>query len=333
MLLAGDIGGTKPALGVYTPERGPRSPLVRDSFPSDDYPSLEAVVSAFLARHDVWLDSACFDVAGPVVGGRAKVTNLPWSIEAEALRRKFGLRAVHLLNDLEALAQAVPQLGPGDLNTISKGKAVPGGSIAVVAPGTGLGEAYLTWDGRRYRAHPSEGGHSDFAPAGEVEDGLLRFLRGRYGHVSTERVVSGLGISNIYDYLVDTDLLHEEPDVAARMEGVEDRTPIIVEAGVKGTSALCEAALELFVNALGAEVSNMALKVLSTGGIYLGGGIPPRIVDVLKRGEFMESFLDKGRMREVLEPMPVHVILMHDAALMGAASYGLLAGEQEDPVG
>lgn len=333
MLLAGDIGGTKTALGVYTPERGPRSPLVRDSFPSDDYPSLEAVVSAFLSRHDVWLDSACFDVAGPVVGGRAKVTNLPWSIDAESMRRAFGLRAVHLLNDLEALAHAVPRLEPADLYTINEGKAVPGGSIAVVAPGTGLGEAYLTWDGTRYRAHPSEGGHSDFAPASEREDGLLRFLRGRYGHVSTERVVSGLGISNIYDYLREMSRVPEVPGVAARMEGAEDRTPIIVEAAVKGESPLCAAALDLFVDALGAEASNMALKVLSTGGLYLGGGIPPRILEALEHGPFMESFLDKGRMREVLEPMPVLVIMEPGAALMGAASYGLLMGEQEDPAG
>ena len=333
MLLAGDIGGTKTALGVYTPERGPRSPLVRDSFPSDDYPSLEAVVSEFLSRHDVWLDSACFDVAGPVVGGRAKVTNLPWSIDAEKLRRAFGLRAVHLLNDLEALAHAVPQLGPEDLHTISEGSAVPHGSIAVVAPGTGLGEAYLTWDGTRYRAHPSEGGHADFAPATEVEDGLLRYLRGRYGHVSCERVISGLGISNIYDYLRHTNHVPEVLEVAAKLEGVDDRTPIIVEAATSGTSPLCVAALDLFVRALGAEVSNLALKVLSTGGVYLGGGIPPRILGELKEGPFMEAFLDKGRMREVLEPMPVHVILTHHAALMGAASYGLLMAEQEGLAG
>jgi glucokinase len=328
MLLAGDIGGTKTALGVYSAEGGPRSPLVRDSFPSDDYPSLEAVVREFLSRHEVRVESACFDVAGPVVGGRAKVTNLPWSIEADDLGRALGLRAVYLMNDLEALAHAVPQLDPTDLSTINEGAAVRGGSIAVVAPGTGLGEAYLTWDGARYLAHPSEGGHADFAPATEVEDGLLRYLRGRFGHVSCERVCSGLGISNVYDYLHHTGHLPETPEVARKMQGAEDRTPIIVEAATNGTSALCDAALDLFVRALGAEASNMALKVLSTGGLYLGGGIPPRILGVLKGGAFLEAFLDKGRLREVLEPMPVHVILMRDAALMGAASYGLYMASQ-----
>lgn len=329
MLLAGDVGGTKTALGVYTPERGPRSPIMRDSFPSDDFPSLEAVVHEFLSRYDVQVESACFDVAGPVVGGRAKVTNLPWSIEAGELREALGLRAVCLLNDLQALAYAIPQLGPADLSTINEGKPVHGGAIAVVAPGTGLGEAYLTWDGTRYLAHPSEGGHADFAPATEVEDGLLRYLRGRFGHVSCERVVSGLGISNIYDYLRHTGHIPETPEVARKLEEAEDRTPIIVEAAKNGTSPLCDAALDLFVRALGAESSNMALKVLSTGGLYLGGGIPPRILDVLKGGAFMEAFLDKGRMREVLEPMPVHVIMERGAALIGAAIYGLDMAERE----
>lgn len=327
MLLAGDIGGTKTALGVYTSEGGPRSPIVRDSFPSDDYPSLEAVVREFLTRHEVQVDSACFDVAGPVVAGRAKVTNLPWSIETDELREALGVRSVHLMNDLEALAHAVPQLAPSDLSTINEGAAVLGGSIAVVAPGTGLGEAYLTWDGARYLAHPSEGGHADFAPAGDVEDGLLRYLRGRFGHVSCERVCSGMGISNIYDYLRHSGQMHEAPEVARKMQGAEDRTPIIVEAA-KGTSPLCAAALEMFVRALGAEASNMALKVLSTGGLYLGGGIPPRILDALKSGPFMECFLDKGRLREVLEPMPVRVIMEPGAALMGAAGYGLYMAQQ-----
>jgi glucokinase len=322
MLLAGDIGGTKTALGVYTAEAGPRAPIVRETFPSDDYPSLESVVREFLSRHDVRVQAACFDVAGPVVGGRAKVTNLPWSIEVDELRESLNLPTVHLLNDLQALAYAVPQLGPDELHTLKEGKALEGGSIAVVAPGTGLGEAYLTWDGSHYHAFPSEGGHADFAPATELEDGLLRYLRKRFGHVSCERVCSGMGISNIYDYLRDTGR-HEEPQVAHRLEEAEDRTPIIVECARDGTSELCVAALDLFMEALGAEASNMALKVLSTGGLYLGGGIPPRILDALEHGPFVESFLDKGRMREVLEMVPVYVIMERGAALMGAASYGL----------
>ncbi|MBM2811355.1 MAG: glk [Chloroflexi bacterium] len=326
MLLAGDIGGTKTHLAVIDPEAGPRAPVAQKEFPSRGYPTLEAIVRAFLYQTDRPIDRACFAIAGPVIDGRVKTTNLPWVTEAETLRREFGLESVLLLNDLEAAAIAVPTLGPADLHTLSVGRPIPGGALAVIAPGTGLGEAFLTWDGSRYHAHASEGGHSDFAPADAIQDGLLQFMRRRFGHVSVERVCSGIGIPNIYDYLRGSGYATETPSVAAQLLEAKDRTPIIVDSGLDTTHPcpLCAATLDLFVKILGAEASNLALKVLGTAGVYLGGGIPPRVLTILKDGPFMEAFAHKGRYRELLSHVPVHVVLTR-AALIGAAIHGLEA--------
>lgn len=327
MLLAGDIGGTKTHLAVFVPANGPRRPLVEDTFPSSRYASLEKAAQAFLSRVDVPVKRACFGVAGPVVEGRATVTNLPWEMHDASLAEILGLERVHLLNDLESVANAIPLLGTEDLHVLNEGAPLAGGAIAVIAPGTGLGEAFLTWNGGGYDAHPSEGGHCDFAPGGALEMGLLRHLQGIYGHVSWERVCSGLGIPNIYAYLKDTDQADEPAWLADQLAGASDPTPVIVAHGLDGERRcpLCEKALQVFVSALGAEAGNLALKTLATAGVYLGGGIPPRILPILDEGGFVRRFVDKGRLGGLMERVPVYVILNPEAALLGAARYGLEA--------
>lgn len=328
MLLAGDIGGTKTDLALFSQESGPREPIRQAEFPSRDFASLEDIVREFLSSVDEPVERACFDVAGPVLKGHAKVTNLTWEVDSETLCKEFRLREVRLLNDLQAVSRAIPILEPEDLHTINKGSPVEHAAMAVVAPGTGLGEGFLTWDGTRYVAHPSEGGHADFAPTTPLETDLLHFLQAKYNHVSFERVCSGVGIPNIYDFLRDRDHAPENPDIAAELAEAQDRTRIIMKAGMDPDhpSPLCRATLETFASILAAEASNMALKVLATGGVYLAGGLPPRILPLLDQSSFMETFTRKGRMGKMLAAIPVHVVLQRKAALLGAASYGLEMG-------
>jgi glucokinase len=325
VLLAGDVGGTKTALGIFSAGSGPVEALVRDRFRSADYPSLIAMVREFQAHTDLTVTSACFAVAGPVLGGRAKITNLPWLLDARQLAAEIGVETVVLLNDLEASAIAVTSLEADDRHTLSAGEPMPGGSIAVIAPGTGLGEAFLTWDGSRYHAFPSEGGHADFAPASELEAGLLARLMPRHGHVSVERVCSGPGLLNIYEYLRDIGHAAESAEVARNLAAAgADRPAVIGDAAMqrRDPDPLSRAAVELFVSILGAESGNLALKVLSTGGLYVAGGIPMRLLPALDDGRFMRAFVDKGRMREVMVRIPVHVVLRR-TALRGAAMRGL----------
>ena len=346
MILAGDVGGTKTNLAIYSPEAGPRKPLAEATFPSARYPSLEAIVREFLARtnadapsewrapservsesasQQVEVDRASFGVAGPVRAGRAAITNLPWVIEETRVQETLNLSAVRLLNDLEATAYAVPFLEPDDLHTLNEGEPAPGGAIAIVAPGTGLGEGYLTWDGSRYLAHPSEGGHSDFAPHAPFATELLRYLQDRFDHVSCERVCSGQGIPNIYAYLRDSGHADEPAWLAERLAAAGDPTPVIANTALdrEKSCPLCVATLDAFVSILGAEAGNLAIKVLATGGVYLGGGIPPRILPALEKGQFMETFQRKGRLSDLMARMPVHVILNPKVALLGAACHGL----------
>jgi len=327
MLLAGDIGGTKTNLAIYSPEPPLGAPHVEKTFSSARYRNLESLVREFLSDVDLKVDRAAFGVAGPVVGGRVTTTNLPWEIDEEHLRRVLNLSSVHLLNDLEAIAEAIPLLGMQDLYTLNEGRGIPGGAIALIAPGTGLGEAFLTWDGSRYRAYPSEGGHVGFAPANRLEAELLQYLRNRhqFDHVSYERVCSGLGLPTIYAFLKDQGQPEEPAWLIEQLAAAADRTPVIVNAAVdkKRTCELCVAAFNMFVSILGAEAGKLALKVLSTGGVYVGGGIPPRILSVLESGRFMEAFVRKGRMSGLLARVPVKIILNPKAALLGAAHRGL----------
>jgi glucokinase len=255
------------------------------------------------------------------------VTNLPWEMEESHLADTLGLESVTLLNDLESIANAIPLLEADDVHTLNDRPPEPGGAVAVIAPGTGLGQAFLIWNGTRYKAHPSEGGHADFAPTTELQLGLLRYLQDIYGHVSYERVCSGIGIPNIYAYLKARGHAEEPTWLADQLAAAPDATPVIVDSalGKAEQCDLCIAALDTFVSILGAESGNLALKTLATGGIYLGGGIPPRILPALSSGAFMQSFQDKGRFNEFLTRLPVHVILNSNAALLGAARYGLEA--------
>ncbi|MBL7201581.1 MAG: glucokinase [Anaerolineae bacterium] len=325
MLLAADIGGTKTNLAIVDSERGPRVPWVEATYPSSRYLDLETLVGEFLSQRDLSVDRACFGVAGPVIDGRATITNLPWAMEEAQLAKALRLSEVRLLNDLECIAYAVPLLEERDLCTLNDRLPAVGGAIAVIAPGTGLGEAFLIGDGSRYRACPSEGGHADFAPSNALQLDLLRYLQDVYGHVSCERVCSGVGLPNIYAFLKASRYAEEPAWLADRLSRSADATPIIVGNALDRDQRcdLCVATLDLFVSILGAEAGNLALKVLSTGGVYLGGGIPPRILPALSGGKFMRAFRNKGRFSEMIARIPVHVILDPTVALLGAAAYGL----------
>ncbi len=324
MLLAGDIGGTKTTLALYRSIDEIHHPLHHARFPSHDFDSLEAMIEVFLARFGLEVSHAAFGVAGPIEEGQAKVTNLPWRISEAALAARFGCTRVRLINDLEAVAAAIPHLSAEHLHTINSGRPKAAGPIGVIAPGTGLGEAFLVWDGSGYRAFPSEGGHKDFGPNNELELGLLRYLREHCGftRVGYEAVCSGIGLPNIYAYLKHSGFAPEEAWLAEKLAGAEDRTPIIVGAAqdAERPSPLCVETLRLFIAILGAEAGNLALTLLTTGGVYLGGGIPPRILAQLGQGGFMAAFTNKGRFRQLVADVPVKVILHPEAGLLGAAS-------------
>jgi glucokinase len=325
MLLAGDIGGTKTELAVYSAERGPRAPIAQRRFASGDYPGLAAIARQYLTEVDLPVTHASFAVAGPVDRGAASLTNLPWDIEESALQRALGLEVVSLLNDVQAMATAVPHLGPGEVQTLQEGEGVPGGAIAVIAPGTGLGQAFLTWDGYRYRAHPSEGSHVDFAPLTAREAELLRYLEPRWGRVSYERVCAGRGIPDLYDFLKDQCHVAESPAVRSELDAARDRTPAIVSAALaRPPDPLCLATLNMFAEILGAQAGNLVLTVLATGGLYIGGGIPQRALPMVSsRGQvFLSTFSKKGRLSPLLRRVPVHVII-EPIALLGAAIHGL----------
>jgi len=324
MLIAGDIGGTKTDLAIYSPESGPHTPLAETEVHSADYPSLQAMVSEFLSQTKISVDVACFDVAGPVINGHVKTTNLPWVMDEDALARELNLKAVHLMNDLEAVARAVPALRAQDVVTINKGEPVANGPIAIIAPGTGLGESFLTWEGYQYTAHGSEGGHSDFAPTDDRQIRLLQYLLPRLGHVGVERLCSGIGVPNIYEFLRDIEKTAETPEVSQRIASAKDHTKAIVEAAEDpaNPSELCHATIEMLASILGSEAGNLALKVLATGGVYIAGGVALHILNFLQRLEFMQSFTRKGRFKDLMERMPINVITTR-AALVGAAAFGL----------
>ena len=321
MLLAGDIGGTKTNLAIFSSDTG-LTPKMQASFKSASYARLEDVVQEFLAGAGVSIDKAVFGVAGPVVNGQSTATNLPWVIRETSLQQTLGLKEAELLNDLEATAYGVPHLPPADLFALNDA-APRGGTKVVIAPGTGLGEAVLCHKDDHYHVLPSEGGHADFAPTSLFEIELLRWLMGKFGHVSYERVCSGTGIPTIYTYLKENRFAAESPQMSEALRLAADPTPVIVRKAMAGECELSIATLNAFVSILGAEAGNLALKVMATGGVYLGGGIPPKILSKLKDGTFMAAFVNKGRFAEMLSEVPVSVILNEKTALFGAACYGL----------
>jgi glucokinase len=324
MLIAGDIGGTSTRLALVSPKGGAREVIAETEVRSGDFSGLVPIVEAFLAQNKAKATSACFGVPGPVIDGRAHLTNLPWALDEAGLAKSLKVKRVDLLNDLRAIAHAVPHLLPSETMVINAGKAVTQGAIAVMAPGTGLGEAFLVWNGERYIPCPSEGGHADFAPANHVQAGLWQFVTDRFGHASYERICAGSGLPNVYDYLRSLDPASERPGFAAALQSAVDRTPLILEAAVDdaGQNPLAAAALRIMIDVWGAEAGNLALKVMAMGGVYLGGGMPGRVLTQLQEGTFLRAFSAKGRFSVLLSDVPVHVITIN-AALRGAALYGL----------
>lgn len=317
LVLAGDIGGTSARLAYFDAADGMLTPLVEKRFSSREAGSLEEIVSRFVVECELAAERACFGIAGPVRQGRVRTPNLPWSVNADELARTLKLPSVQLVNDLDANACGVCLLATEDLAVLNQGIPDPTGPIAVISAGTGLGEAMAYWDGTAHCPLPSEGGHADFAPRNELETELLLFLRAEHGRVSTERVVSGPGLRNIYRFLRDARHMPETPAVAEAMRQ-GDPSAAITQAALLGECALCGQALDLFVALYGAEAGNVALRLLATGGVYLGGGIAPKIVERLKGSGFMLAFSAKGRLSPLLERIPVHIILNDRTALLGA---------------
>jgi len=330
MLLAGDIGGTKTAIGIFSQQGGSRAALAEAEVHSGDYPSLESIAKEFLVKTGIDVDRACFGVAGPVLAGRARITNLPWIVDQSSIAKELNLKAVHLLNDLEAIACAVPELRPGDLDTLSAGSPVERANIAVIAPGTGLGEAFLTWQDAGYRPHSSEGGHADFAPADDTQMRLLEFMRERLDHVSYEHVCSGVGIPHVYDFFRDRAKMPERPEISERIASASDRTKAIIQCALDPAepSPRCVAAIGTVVSIIGSEAGNLALKVMAVGGVYLAGGIPIHIQPLLKSGRFLQSFRRKGRFAEMMSRIPVH-LMISKVGIAGAAAYGLRKAIEE----
>ena len=318
MILAGDIGGTNARLAFFTIEGGRLKPQAEHVYPSHRYPGLEPIVREFVSGHGLKPRHACFAVAGPVAHGRAEMPNLGWVVEAGALARALGVESAGLINDLEANAYGIAALEPGDFAILNAGASDASGNAAVIAAGTGLGEAGLYWDGKTHRPFACEGGHADFAPLDDLQIELGRRLRAEFGRVSWERVLSGPGLFNIYRFLRDTGR-GQEPDWLAAELAAGDPSVHVSKAGLAGRSALCVEALDIFVSIYGAEAGNLALKIMATGGVYLGGGIAPKILTKLAQPAFMKAFSAKGRMRHLLASIPVKVILNDSAALIGAA--------------
>jgi glucokinase len=324
MILAGDVGGTKVHLALYNFANGRLQPIRDEKFPAHEFASLDDVVNKFLGDGKEKKDeilAACFGCPGPVRDGRLKLTNLPWTLDTRDLVKSLGIPHIFLINDLEANGYGIPELAPESIFLLHAGDANAIGHAGLMAAGTGLGEALLIWDGKTHRPIPSEGGHCDFAARSNREIALLQYLRDTLkGRVSWERVVSGLGIKNVYSFLRDVEKINEPGWLHDRMMA-EDPNAVIGQCAEDGSSSLCFETMKTFSAAYGAEAGNIALKVLATGGIYLGGGIAPKILKTLKNGAFIQAFLDKGRLSPLLESIPVRVILDDTCALLGAAAY------------
>jgi glucokinase len=322
MILAGDIGGTKVNLAFFGEDLRLR-PEHLVSYPSRDYASLEDIARKFLSEHKLKAQYACFGIAGPVKQGRVEVTNLPWVIVDKDLTCGLGVKHTWLINDLEANAHGIHGLIPSDFVTLNTGEEHAIGNAAIISAGTGLGEAGLFWDGNRHLPIASEGGHTDFAPRTDLDVELHAYLRKRFGQVEWEHVLSGPGQFHIYEFLRDTKR-GEEPSWLATELRSEEPPKVITRAALEGKCDLCEQALQIFVRYYGSEAANLALKVLATGGVYIGGGIAPKIIEKIKDGTFMKAFIGQSRMKALLEAMPVRVIMNDKTALIGAARYAAM---------
>jgi glucokinase len=325
IVLGGDVGGTNARLAVVELD-GRAARIARErKYQSRDYPGLAPIVRRFFEEEGARPDRACFGIACPVVGDDCTAPNLPWTINARQLAGEIEIPRTTIINDFAAVGYGIESLGPSDLTTLQEGKLEPHGPIALIGAGTGLGQGFLVWERDHYRVLASEGGHSDFASRGPLQAGLLEFLGREFGRVSWERLLSGPGMVNTYRYLLASAVEAEQATVRAEM-GREDTAAVIVRHALAGTDRLCDRALDLFCEILGAQAGNLALTVVATGGVYLGGGIAPRIVGRLKSGPFLEAFRDKGRLSGLLARIPVRVIMNPNVALLGAAA---VAGRME----
>lgn len=322
MILAGDIGGTKTNL-AYVKQGGERLELGRSAgYPSRNHGTFQEIVRHFVTAYPQKIEVAAFGIAGPVIGGRCEATNLPWVVDAGVIGESLGGVPTTLLNDVEATAYGVLRLEAGDLSVLNNGEADSGGTIAVIAAGTGLGEGGLVWDGSRYIALPSEGGHTDFAPRNELEIDLLRFMLRRHERVSYERLVSGPGLFTLYEFFRERSAVKEPAWLTEQISG-GDPSAAVSRAAMEGKDDTCRAALGLFASLYGAEAGNLALKLLSRGGVYVAGGIAPKILPRLRDGAFLASFVHKGRFSPLLQRMPVSVVLNERTAILGAAHVAL----------
>ena len=321
MILAGDIGGTKTVLSILTRDSdGSLTCLQEQTYSSQQFPKFDDILTVFLPA-EVTINSACFGVAGPVVNQRCQTTNLPWLLDAEELKKKLGTSKVKLLNDLEAMALGMLYLPEQDLVELNPDAETQPGNIAVIAAGTGLGEAILYWDGNKHHPMATEGGHSDLAAKNPQQDQLLATLRRIYpDHVSCERILSGIGFSHLYDFLCDQGFALPCPAVPDNHSGI-DRNAVISRLGVAGEDPLCAEAVRLFVELYGAETGNLALKSLATGGVYIGGGIGPKILPAMQNGSFMRAFKAKGRFLPLLDKIPVKLSLNPRTPLIGAINF------------
>jgi glucokinase len=326
VILVGDVGGTTTKLALVDEKLAVQE--IR-RYPSREHDSLSDIVSDFLRAQMPRVTHACFGVAGPVYDQSVKTTNLPWMVEAGDLAPLIGVSDVLLLNDIEAIAHGIGALDDRAFVTLHEGAGVTSGNAAVIAAGTGLGEAGMYWDGSRHRPFASEGGHASFAPRDDLEVGLLRFLLAEYEHVSWERVLSGPGLFNVYRFLRETGRF-DEPRWLAESIREDDPAASIARCALEGTAPICEQSLELFVSLYGAEAGNLALKMMAVHGVYMAGGIAPKIVDWLKRPSFRRAFVAKGRMRPMLEAVPVRVVMNDRVGLLGAARAVLSTESRRD---
>ncbi len=325
MILAGDIGGTNARLAYFQPQNGHLRLVSERVFPSREHSELGEIVSKFLDDSGTRPEMACFGIAGPVHNGRVETSNLPWVVEQSRLAKQIHLPATLLINDLEASAWGIGALTDEDLVPLNRVSGPAVGNQGVIAPGTGLGEAGLFWDGSRHRVFACEGGHTDFGPQGDLQIELVRYLQARFGHVSYERILSGPGLVNVYEFLRDSGCGQESAEFAKAMK-TGDPAAVISGAALDGTQTLAAKALDTWISVYGAEAGNLALKVMATGGMFLAGGISPKILAKLKGPLFMQSFLEKGRLRPLLKAIPVHVVTNEKTCLLGAARCAALRG-------
>lgn len=318
MILAGDVGGTNARLAMFEVATGRLEARATEIFPSRQYKTLEEIVAKFAAAHSARVEHACFGIAGPVRNGRCETPNLAWLIDSIPLAQAAGVATARIINDLEANAYGIGALSVDDFAILNEGAHDPEGNAAVIAAGTGLGEAGLFWDGKRHRAFATEGGHADFSPNDETEAELMLYLKKQFGHASWERVLSGPGLYNIYRFLRDSGRF-AEPVWFAEETKSADPSAVISRSALEGKGGIFAKTLEMFVSFYGAEAGNLALKTMALDGVYLGGGIAPRIIDWLRQPAFMKSFCNKGRMSALLQAIPVKVILNDRTALLGAA--------------